>query len=115
MGQGLGKFQETRTITYPDDRYIKSKLSVVLQVLTEFKAVFKEDVVLDLNVSKTSILPKGVTEQVVFDVAQVIITVNPPLTHLSVDLALVIFWPEDFVGIGVPIDTDIFVRDFVVF
>ncbi len=34
-----------------------------------------------------------------FDVAEVIITTNPPLTHLSADLA--------------PIDTDIFVRDFV--
>jgi hypothetical protein len=35
------------------------------------------------------------------------------LTHLSVDLVLAIFGPEGFVGIGVPIDTDILVRNFV--
>jgi hypothetical protein len=81
--------------------------------LAELKAVFKEDAGLELNVSKTSILPKGVTQQVAFDVAQGIITVSPVLTHLSADLALDSFCPEGFVGIGVPIGTDIFVRDFV--
>jgi hypothetical protein len=35
------------------------------------------------------------------------------LTHLSPDLALANVFPEGFVGIGVPIGTDIFVRDFV--
>jgi hypothetical protein len=35
------------------------------------------------------------------------------LTHLSVDLVLANFCPEGFVGIGVPIATDIFVRNFV--
>ncbi len=35
------------------------------------------------------------------------------MTHLSADLALPSFCPEGFVGIGVPIGTDIFVRDFV--
>jgi hypothetical protein len=53
--------QEARTITYTDDGYIKAKLNVVVQVLTELKCVLKEDVGLDLNVSKTSILPKGTT------------------------------------------------------
>ncbi len=53
----LPKFQETRTIEYVDDGYIKSKLSIALQVLVEIKSVFKEDTDLDLNVSKTSILP----------------------------------------------------------
>ena len=112
-GRILAKFQEARAIAYADDGYIKAKLSVGLQVLVDHKTVFKEDAGLDLNVSKTSILPKGVTQQVAFDVAQGIITASPALTHLSADLALVIFCPEDFVGIGVPIGTDIFVRDFV--
>jgi hypothetical protein len=76
--------------------YIKSKLSVSLQDLVELKAVFKEDAGLDLNVSKTSILPKGVTQQVAFDVAQGIITVSPALTHLSADLALASFFCTDF-------------------
>ena len=87
--------------------------SVALQVLAELNHVFKEDTVLELNVSKKSILSKGVTQQVVFDVAQSIITASPALTHLSADLVRVIFYTEGFVGIGVPIGTDIFVRNFV--
>ena len=57
LGRVLSKFQETRVIVYPDDGYIKSKLSVDLQVLTEVKAVFKEDGGLEINCGKTSILP----------------------------------------------------------
>jgi hypothetical protein len=67
-GRVLAKFQEDRTITYADDGYIKGKLSVELQVLAELKTVFKADAGLDLNVSKTSILPKGVTTQAAIEV-----------------------------------------------
>ena len=63
-GRVLPKFQEVRTIVYVDDGYMKSKLSVSLQVLDELKHVFEEDAGLEINVSKTSILPRGVTEQV---------------------------------------------------
>ena len=91
-GRVLAKFQEARAIAYADDGYIKAKLSIALQVLAELKAVFKADAGLELNVSKTSILPgKGVTQQVAFDVAQGIITASPDLTHLSDDLALANF------------------------
>ncbi len=48
-----------------------------------------------------------------FDAAQTIINSNPTLTHLSVDVLLTSFCPEGFVGIGVPIGTDEFVRNFV--
>jgi hypothetical protein len=66
----LAKLQEARAISYADDGYIKAKLSVILQVLPELKTVFKADAGLELNVSKTSILPaKGVSQQVAFDVA----------------------------------------------
>jgi hypothetical protein len=110
----LTKFQEARTITYDDDGYIKAKLSITLQVLEELKSVFKSDSGLDLNVSKTSILPaKGVTQQVAFDVAQDIITASPDLTHLSDDLGLATFCPEGFIGIGEPIGSDSFVQSFV--
>jgi hypothetical protein len=78
----LPKFQETRSITYADDGYIKPKLSIALQVLTDLKAVFKTDAGLDLNVSKTSILPKGVTVRTVFDMAQTIMEATSSLTHL---------------------------------
>ena len=93
-GRVFAKFQEARAIAYADDGYIKAKLSVALQVLAEIKHVFEEDAGLELNVSKTSILPKGVTHQVAFDVAQNIITVSPALTHLSADLVRVIFYTE---------------------
>jgi hypothetical protein len=54
---------EARVIDYADDGYIKTKLNVELQVLVELKYALKQDADLELNVSKTSILPKGVTAQ----------------------------------------------------
>jgi hypothetical protein len=87
---------------------------VELQVLAELKAVFKADAGLELNVSKTSILPsKGVTAQAAFDMAQTIMQATPTLAHLSNDVLLDSFCPEGFIGIGVPIGTDAFVRSFV--
>jgi hypothetical protein len=86
---------------------------VALQVLAELKAVFKTDAGLELNVSKTSILPKGVTAQAAFDMAQTIMQTTPTLTHLSNDVLLDSFCPEGFIGIDVPIGTDAFVRSFV--
>jgi hypothetical protein len=86
---------------------------VVLQVLPELKHVLKEDDGLDLNISKTSVLPKGVTKQVEFDVEYSIISNSPVLTPLNVDVSLASFCPEGFIGIGVPIGTDVFVRNFV--
>ncbi len=61
-GRVLTKFQEPRPVTYTDDGYIKPKLSVSLEVLTELKTVFKEDTDLEFNVRKTVILPKGITQ-----------------------------------------------------
>ncbi len=78
-------------------------MSVALQVLAELKYVLKQDAGLELNVSKTSILPKGVTAQAAFDVAQNIIQATPTLAHLSGDVLLASFCPKTFVGIGVPI------------
>ena len=68
---------------------------------------------LELNVSKTSILPKGTTHQAVFDVAHSIIPDSPPLTQLSGDVSLASSCPEGFVGIGVTIGTDAFIQNFV--
>jgi hypothetical protein len=88
-GRVLDKFQEARAIAYVDDGYIKGKLSVVLQVLADLKAIFKADAGLEFNVNKTSILPgKGVSEQVTCHVVEGIITTTPALTHLSDDLDL---------------------------
>ncbi len=68
-----------------DDGYIKAKLSIVLQVLEEFKTVFKTDAGLELNVSKTSILPKGVTAQAAFDITRTIMQATSSLAHLRND------------------------------
>ncbi len=87
-------------MTYTDDGYIKAKLSVTLQVLTELKTVFKEDDGLEFNVHKTVILPKGITQQTVFDVTHIILTSTPALTLLAPDVTLVSCCPEGFVGIG---------------
>ena len=86
----------------------------IFRLLTELKLVFKEDAGLEINVTKTSVLPKGVSQQVVFDVTQYIIQSTPTLTHLSGDILLTSFVPEGFVGIGVQMGTDAFVHNFVV-
>ncbi len=112
-GRVLSKFQESRAVAYTDDGYIKTKLNVVLQVLADLKSVFKVDSGLEINVSKTSILPKGTTTQVVFDMAQTIMEVTPSLTHISNDFLVDSFCPEGFIVIGVPIVTDAFVQSFV--
>jgi hypothetical protein len=83
-------------------------LSVVLQVLADLKRVLQEEAGLELNVSKTSVLPEDVTQQSVFDVAQNIIA----LTHLIGDVAFTCFCPPDFVGIGVSIGADAFMQNF---
>ncbi len=106
-------FLSSRAIAYADDGYIKAKLSVALQVLAELKHVLKQDAGLELNVSKTPILPKGTTQQAVFDVAHSILAASPELTQLSGDISLASFCPEGFIGNGVPIGTDAFVRNFV--
>ncbi len=77
---------------HADDGYIKDKLSVALQVLSEVNRVRKEDAGLELNVSKTSILPKGTTQLVVFDVAHSIIAVSRALTQLG-DVSLAAMSP----------------------
>ena len=101
----LAKFPEARAIAYADDGYIKAKLSVALQVLAELERILKEDAGLELNVAKTSVLPKGISQQEAFDAAHKIVGTRPTLTHLSADVVLDSFCSAGFVGIGVPIGT----------
>ena len=82
-GLVLAKFTEARTIVYVDDGYMKTKLIVTLQVLSELKRVLKEDVDLQLRISKTTVLPKGVSQEDVFDESQTITNVNPPSLTLA--------------------------------
>ncbi len=112
-GRVLAKFQGARAVAYADDGYMKGKLSVVLQVLTELKSVLKEDSGLELNISKTAVLSKDITQQTLFDVTHVFINNSTELIHPSGELSLDSFRPNGFVGMGVPIGTDNFVRQFV--
>jgi hypothetical protein len=111
LGRVLTKYPQARALAYADDGYIKARMSVALQVLAELQYVLEEDAGLDLNISKTSVLPKGVTHQAAFDVAHSIINNSPALTPLNADVSLASFCPEGF--IGMPIGTDTFVRNFV--
>ena len=49
-GRTLAKYPQVRGLPYVDDGYIKTKLSVRFQILTDLKYVLKEDAGLDLNV-----------------------------------------------------------------
>ncbi len=86
---------------------------MVFQVLAELNRVLKTDTGLELNVSKTSIFPKGTTQQDVFDVTHNIMTSSLALTQFRVDVSLDSFCLDGFVGIGVPIGSDAFVQNFV--
>ena len=66
-----------------------------------------------VNISKTVILPKAITQQVIFDVSHVFIDDTPQLTQFSVEVSLDSFHPDDFVVIGVSIVTDTFARQFL--
>ena len=55
-GRTLAKhYQDACAVAYADDGYIKAKLSVALEVLSDIKHVLREDAGLDLN-DKTKIL-----------------------------------------------------------
>jgi len=86
---------------------------VVLQVLPDIKDVLKEDAGLEFDVSKTAYLPKGISQEAVFETALNIITSTLSRASLTGDVFLTSFVPAGFVGIGVPIDTDAFVQKFV--
>ncbi len=52
-------------------------MSVALKVLTDLKRVLKEEAGLELNISKTVILPEATTQQAIFDVAHGFINDTP--------------------------------------
>jgi hypothetical protein len=61
-GRTLNKHhQDACAVAYTDYGYIKAKLSITLEVLSDVKHVLKEDAGLDLNFDKTKILVKGIS------------------------------------------------------
>ena len=73
--------------------------------MADLEHVLKKDSGLDLNVSKTTILPKGTSQQSVFDVAQnmtlgTVVNTNPTLSVLSGNVSLASFCPEGARGLN---------------
>ena len=99
--------QESCAVAYADDGYIKAKLSVALEVLSDIKLVLKEDTGLDIN-DKTKILVKGITAAEAHAAAQRLLTAHPSLAHLGPLLIPKAFVDNGYFGLGVPIGTDAF-------
>jgi hypothetical protein len=112
-GRTLAKHnQDACAVAYADDGYIKAKLSVALEVLSDIKQVLKEDAGLALN-DKTKILVKGISASDARAAAQRLLIADPSLTHLSPLLSPASFVVDGYIGLGVPIGTDAFIQHFV--
>ena len=113
-GRTLAKHhQDACAVAYADDGYIKAKLSVALEVLSDLKHVLKEDSGLSLNFdstqkSKTKFLVKGISAADAHAAALLMITANPSLDHLRPLLSPACFVVDGYIGLGVPIGTDAF-------
>ena len=87
-GRTLNKHpQDACAVAYADDGYIKAKLSVALEVLSDIKHVLKEDGGLSLNFdstqkSKTKFLVKGISAADAHAAALRMLAANPSLEHL---------------------------------
>jgi hypothetical protein len=105
--------QDACAVAYADDGYIKAKLSVALEVLSDIKHVLKEDAGLALNFDKTKILVKGISAADAHAAAQRMLNADPSLAHLSPLLSPASFVVDGYIGLGVPIGTDAFIQHFV--
>ena len=112
-GRTLAKHnQDACAVAYADDGYIKAKLSVALEVLSDIKQVLKEVNGLSLN-DKTKILVKGISAADAYAAAQCLLLADPSLVHLSPLLSPTSFEVDCYIGLGVPISTDACIQHFV--
>jgi hypothetical protein len=112
-GRTLAKhYQDACAVAYADYGYIKAKLSVALEVLSDIKHVLREDTGLDIN-DKTKILVKGISSAEAHTAAQRLLTADPSLALLGPLLAPKAFVDDGYIDLGVPIGTDAFVQHFV--
>jgi hypothetical protein len=112
-GRTLAKHnQDACALAYADDGYIKAKLSIALEVLSDIKQVLKEDAGLAL-IDKTKILVKGISAADAHAAAQRLLTADPSLAHLSPLFSPASFVVDGYIGLRVPIGTDAFIQHFV--
>jgi hypothetical protein len=95
--------QDAWAVLYTDDGYIKAKLSIALEVLSDIKHVLKEDAGLALNFDKTKILVKGISVADAHAAAQRMLNADPSLAHLRPLLSPASFVVDGYIGLGVPI------------
>jgi hypothetical protein len=69
-------------------------------VLTDLKNVLKEDTGLDLNISKTSVVPKDISQEGVFEDAQSFITSTSALAALTGDITHGSFVLDGLLSLG---------------
>ena len=112
-GRTLDKHnQDACAVAYANDGYIKAKVSVALEVLSDIKLVLTEDAGLDIN-DKTKILVRGITAAEAHAAAQRLLAADPSLAHLGPLLTPKAFVDNGYIGLGVPIGTDDFIQHFV--
>ena len=99
--------QDACAVAYSDDSYIKAKVSVALEVLSDIKLFLKEVCGLDMN-NKTKILVKGYLGGRGARCRTGLLIADPSLVHLSPLHSPTSFEVDGYIGLGVPICTDAF-------
>ena len=82
-------------------------------MLSDIKHVLKEDSGLDLNFDKAKIFVKGISAADATAAAKRMLNADPSLAHLSLLLSPASFAVDGYIGLGVPIGTDVFIQHFV--
>jgi hypothetical protein len=100
---GLAKHNQVAcAVAYADDGYIKAKLSVALEVLSDIKQVLKEVDGLSLN-DKTKILVKGISAADAHAATHRLLIADLSLVHLSPLLSPSSFEVDCYIGLGFPL------------
>ena len=96
LGRTLAKHnQDACAVAYAADGYIKARLSVALEVLSDIN----EDAGLAIN-DKTKILVKGISAADTHAAAQRLLIAHPSLAHPSPLLSPASFVVDGYIGLG---------------
>ncbi len=106
-------FPELRSLAYVDDETTIGRFSQVLKLVVVSKSVFKSDGNLDFNMEKTMILAKGPTARHVYERAQHFLQNDPDLQDMTKNFIEEMFTVQVIEVCGTPLDTDLYVRNFV--
>jgi hypothetical protein len=101
-GRTMQSYTEDRAIAYADDGYIyiSAPLSVALRILADLKQVFKDDAGLELNMLKTQLLVKGISNHDAYSAAKGFFENDACLSSIKDTITLASFTAEGYVGLG---------------